>query len=335
MENENLYPKEIQKGVIFYRNVAKGFGDTDAVDIDVDSRLKEVEIWCDLLMKDSKKSFPNVEKLIIKSNVFEISIPNSLFPNVKWVESENARFKTGSCLIQTGFSISNILLNTFCKKPGEAIETDGVLAIKNGAFSGCESTNMTDGINVLFSDDIEPDSFAGSAFEQLPFVNGVKMANNSVIDIDKTGVIDMDVADGVDELTLKYDLCMAESKKSFPDVKRLIIDEMVFRIEMPNTLFPNVRYVLSYSHMFESGEYLIGRTYGFTSLVNVFCHDTDEVIDLISKISLYQALSLKRLMVSHTQETGINLLPARQEKSMWWFRMVLKLLENMLLQTVI
>ena len=186
MENEKLYPKEIQKGVIFYRNVAKGFGDTDAVDIDVDSRLKEVEIWCDLLMKDSKKSFPNVEKLIIKSNVFEISIPNSLFPNVKWVESENARFKTGSCLIQTGFSISNILLNTFCKKPGEAIETDGVLAIKNGAFSGCESTNMTDGINVLFSDDIEPDSFAGSAFEQLPFVNGVKMANNIVIDIDKT-----------------------------------------------------------------------------------------------------------------------------------------------------
>lgn len=61
MENEKLYPKEIQKGVIFYRNVAKGFGDTDAVDIDVDSRLKEVEIWCDLLMKDSKKSFPNVE----------------------------------------------------------------------------------------------------------------------------------------------------------------------------------------------------------------------------------------------------------------------------------
>ena len=94
------------------------------------------------------------------------------------------------------------------------------------------------------------------------------------------GVIDMDVAAGIDELTLKYDLCMAESKKSFPDVKRLVIDEMVFRIEMPNTLFPNVRHVLSYSHMFESGEYLIGRTYGFTSLVNVFCHDMDEVIDL-------------------------------------------------------
>ena len=37
-----------------------------------------------------------------------------------------------------------------------------------------------------FTDDIEPDAFAGSAFEQLPFVNGVKMANNIVIDIDKT-----------------------------------------------------------------------------------------------------------------------------------------------------
>ena len=43
MENEKLYQKKYKRCYL-YRNVAKGFGDTDAVDIDVDSRLKEVEI---------------------------------------------------------------------------------------------------------------------------------------------------------------------------------------------------------------------------------------------------------------------------------------------------
>ena len=110
------------------------------------------------------------------------------------------------------------------------------------------------------------------------------------------GVIDMDVADGVDELTLKYDLCMAESKKSFPDVKRLIIDEMVFRIEMPNTLFPNVRYVLSYSHMFDSGEYLIGRTYGFTDVYK------RQVLHIASADFLVLAGSLPFCIVSGRQD---------------------------------
>lgn len=62
MENEKLYPKEIQKGVIFYRNVAKGFGDTDAVDIDVDSRLKGMTVLQSYIMQylnDGKRSKQN------------------------------------------------------------------------------------------------------------------------------------------------------------------------------------------------------------------------------------------------------------------------------------
>lgn len=65
------------------------------------------------------------------------------------------------------------------------IKIDDITAIKNGAFSGCESTNLTGAIDV-YGDDIEPDAFAGSAFAKQPFVNGVKMAGNIVIDIDKT-----------------------------------------------------------------------------------------------------------------------------------------------------
>ena len=192
MENEKLYPKEKQKGVVFYRNklasqdMSENPEDIDAIDIDVDDEVKEVVICYDLIMPDSKKSFPNVESLVIKSNVFDIRIPNSLFPNVKWVQSESYRFKTGNCLILDEGDIYYTLFNTFCKKEGEIIETDDITAIKNGAFAGCESTNLTSAIDVCCGDDIEPDAFAGSAFARQPFVNGVKMAGNIVIDIDKT-----------------------------------------------------------------------------------------------------------------------------------------------------
>lgn len=186
MKNEKLYPKENQKGVVFYQDLAEDTKNGDAVDIDVDDDVKEVEIWCDLVMPDSKKSFPNVESLVIKSNVFEIRIPNSLFPNVKWIQSESDSFKTGNCLVLNEGNIFGTLFNTFCKKEGEVIKIDDITAIKNGAFSGCESTNLTGAIDVYWGDDIEPDAFAGSAFAKQPFVNGVKMAGNIVIDIDKT-----------------------------------------------------------------------------------------------------------------------------------------------------
>lgn len=105
MKNEKLYPKEKQKGVVFYRNklafqdMSENPEDIDAIDIDVDDEVKEVVICYDLIMPDSEKSFPNVESLVIKSNVFEIRIPNSLFPNVKRVQSESDRFNTGNCLV--------------------------------------------------------------------------------------------------------------------------------------------------------------------------------------------------------------------------------------------
>lgn len=62
------------------------------MDIDVADNIKEVEIWRDFTMPDTNKSFPNVKKLTIKPGVTNISIPNSLFPNVKRVNSESNVF---------------------------------------------------------------------------------------------------------------------------------------------------------------------------------------------------------------------------------------------------
>ena len=55
------------------------------------------------------------------------------------------------------------------------------------------------------------------------------------------GVFDMDIAPGIKEVTIKYDLLMLGCEKSFPDVEKLIIGEDVVSIEILNTLFPNVR----------------------------------------------------------------------------------------------
>ena len=65
---------------------------------------------------------------------------------------------------------------------------------------------------------------------------GVKYFYN----VQEKAVTDIEVKPDVTELELKYDLKMLDSKKSFPDVKKLIIREYVWDIDIPNTLFPNV-----------------------------------------------------------------------------------------------
>lgn len=94
------------------------------------------------------------------------------------------------------------------------------------------------------------------------------------------GVFDMDIAPGIKEVTIKYDLLMLGCEKSFPDVEKLIICEDVVSIEILNTLFPNVRWVLSMNYEFETGSYLVYNHFGFKTLLNAFCRGADETIDL-------------------------------------------------------
>lgn len=93
MDKEKLIKKEIQKGVILYVGSAIGMKDNKIVmDIDVADNVKEVEIWHNFRMPDTNKSFPNVEKLIIKEYVTDINIPNSLFPNVNTLNQKRGLF---------------------------------------------------------------------------------------------------------------------------------------------------------------------------------------------------------------------------------------------------
>lgn len=92
--------------------------------------------------------------------------------------------------------------------------------------------------------------------------------------------IDIEVQPGIEYLILEYGLNMPESKKSFPEVKYLTIKKGVKSIEIPNTLFPNVKRVVSGDiRTFESGRYLVSMIGGRT-LKNVFCPAEDEVIEV-------------------------------------------------------
>ena len=92
--------------------------------------------------------------------------------------------------------------------------------------------------------------------------------------------VDVEVQPGIECLILQYGLNMPESEKSFPDVKCLTIKKDVQRIEILNTLFPNVKRVVSEDlRNFESGRYLVSNMARRT-LKNVFCPAEDEVIEI-------------------------------------------------------
>ena len=140
-------------------------------------------------MNNTKKSFPSVKKLIIDALVVDIQIPNSLFPNVKRVVSKSKYFDTcfeySSVLMRNTFGFWT-LLNTFCKEEGEEIDLQDVIAINDFAFQGCKSTRIKspDMSKYVCAVTVAPNAFTGSAFENAPFVDGVKMAGNIVIGID-------------------------------------------------------------------------------------------------------------------------------------------------------
>lgn len=230
----DMIKKEIQKGVILYVGSAIGMKDNKIVmDIDVADNVKEVEIWHDFRMPDTNKSFPNVEKLIIKEYVIDINIPNSLFPNVKYVESENEAFLSGKYLVGT-FYRSNTLFNTFCQKPGEVIDITRIDGIANFAFSGCKADEMVVCDSITSFHQVSANAFVDSAFSAKPFVNGLKLAGNLVLEVDKT-------AENIELPDTPYNFVFLETA-DMSHVKKLTVhhpdasNKLCFKNDVPETI---------------------------------------------------------------------------------------------------
>lgn len=173
--------KETKNGVM-YTFEEDGFAN-EAVDVEVQPGIECLILQYGLNMPESEKSFPDVKCLTIKKDVQRIEIPNTLFPNVKRVVSEDIRtFESGRYLVSKIGIGGRTLKNVFCPAEDEVIKVPDVYYIGAYAFKDCKSTKISTPRYVLCNEN----AFAGSAFMEQPFTLGVKMAGRILIDVDPT-----------------------------------------------------------------------------------------------------------------------------------------------------
>lgn len=180
MNKKELFKTNSQNGVTMY--IDKSIN--AVVDMDVEDWVTAIWFNSNVEMRDCNKKFPNVEKLIIGPAVHKININNEAFPGVKYVDSKNIYYVSGKYLIYSS-AYHMILKNIFSPDENDTIDMSFVNKIAPYAFYGCKCTNLINLSSNLTWQDIEESAFAGSAFEEQPFVNGVKMINHIVIDVDK------------------------------------------------------------------------------------------------------------------------------------------------------
>lgn len=171
--------KETKNGVTY--TFEKDDFANEAIDVEVQPGIECLILQYGLNMPESEKSFPDVKCLTIKKDVQRIEIPNTLFPNVKRVVSEDLRnFESGRYLVRN--MVRGTLKNVFCPAEDEVIEIPDVYYIGAYAFKDCKSTKISTRRYIS----CDKNAFAGSAFMEQPFTLGVKMAGRILIDVDPT-----------------------------------------------------------------------------------------------------------------------------------------------------
>lgn len=105
------------------------------------------------------------------------------------------------------------------------------------------------------------------------------------INIWNSATIDIEVDDGVkvvDFSKAENTVELRSVKKQFPSVETLIIGKSTSILEISNFMFPNVKEIISEDNQnFKSGNVLIKHDYSGFKLLNTFCKQADEVIDLL------------------------------------------------------
>lgn len=110
------------------------------------------------------------------------------------------------------------------------------------------------------------------------------------INIWNSATIDIEVDDGVkvvDFSKAENTVELRSVKKQFPSVETLIIGKSTLILEISNFMFPNVKEVISEDNQnFKSGNMLIKHDYSGFKLLNTFCKQADDVIDLQDVLSV-------------------------------------------------
>ena len=203
------------------------------VDIDVEPGVKSVVFqerqcaskWKDcysrFLLRNVKKQFPDVERLIISGEcIYTIDISNMMFPNVKEViVKDNDSYEPGPYLMtvkDTNDGRKFCLLNTFCSDAGSVIDLKGVTEISSYAFEGCMAGKI---INCKDVSTIDNGSFCGypASMCENNYKDGALVFENMLVDIDA----------GAEHVTISEEVTISTSKWfNLGNVKEIVFQKM-------------------------------------------------------------------------------------------------------------
>ena len=181
----NGLQKTCQDGVVF--TMSASWKKSMSVDIrpDIDTLVFSREFRAYNLM-DEDKVFPNIKKICIENGVREIKIKNSTFPNVEQVVSESSSFASGEMLIETaGLYNQYMLINAFVKNPTDVLNLTDITFIADHALDGCLARIKKIDENVS----VVSDAFKRYFEWNQPYVDGVKMVDSLIIDVDSTAEV--------------------------------------------------------------------------------------------------------------------------------------------------
>ena len=232
---------DIQEGVTFYVNE---YGICSDIDIDptLDTLMFQTFANSNVFgkmvhrgtptytLRDVKKQFPNIRKILIERGVSDIDISNMMFPNVKFVSSANPHFVDGkNILINRTYGGTLQLNNTFCKKEDEVIDLKFISLITNFAFEGCMSKNIvhSDTIHSIHSHALD----GYMLFGEDEWTDGIKSLGSVLIDVDSNAdVIELPVkieAVYNPDIIKPIKKVIIHSKKQLPLMKSKISAETV------------------------------------------------------------------------------------------------------------
>lgn len=222
--------KKDSKGVTYY------FSDDDGimcVDIDVEPGVKSVvfqerqcaskwkSCYSRFLLRNVKKQFPDVERLIISGEcIYTIDISNMMFPNVKEViVKDNDSYEPGPYLMtvkDTNDGRKFCLLNTFCSDAGSVIDLKDVTEISSYAFEGCMAGKIINCKDVLIIDNCSFCGYPASMCEN-NYKDGALVFENMLVDIDA----------GAERVTISEEVTISTSKWfNLGNVKELVFQKM-------------------------------------------------------------------------------------------------------------
>lgn len=203
------------------------------VDIDVEPGVKSVvfqerqcaskgkSCYSRFLLRNVKKQFPDVERLIISGEcIYTIDISNMMFPNVKEViVKDNDSYEPGPYLMtakDTNDGRKFCLLNTFCSDAGSVIDLKDVTEISSYAFEGCMAGKIINCKDVLIIDNSSFCGYPASMCEN-SYKDGALVFENMLVDIDA----------GAEHVTISEEVTISTSKWfNLSNVKEIVFQKM-------------------------------------------------------------------------------------------------------------